>query len=92
MKYKKALIAKAIYVEWRRPESILEKSLYGLTTTSENVARVFINTKARGQELSNTFFHEMTHVFFAFHKNKVPEKKQEMLAQKIGEICKEVLR
>jgi hypothetical protein len=87
----KQLVAKAIYLEWRRPESKLEKQCYGVTTTDNNVARIFFNTGLKGST-SNTFFHEMTHVFFAFHRHNVPDCLQEKLAQKIGTICSEVLR
>lgn len=92
MKVDKPLVAKSIYLEWRKPQTKEETQVYGLTTTSNFVAKVFFNTDVRGQNLANTFFHEMAHVFFAFHKHKVPSKKQELIAQKIGEICKEVLR
>lgn len=92
MTTKRQLVAKAIYLEWRKPESKIEKQVYGLTTTDANVARVFFNTELKTNELSNTFFHEMAHVFFAFHKHTVLKEDQERLAQKIGTICKEVLR
>lgn len=91
MKYGKQLVAKAVYLEWRRPETKVERNTYGLTTTNGDIARIFFNTSIK-QELANTFFHEMTHVFFAFHKHKVPENVQEALALKIGAICKEILQ
>lgn len=91
MMQRKKLVAKAIYLEWRKPESGMEKQCYGVTTSDNNVARVFFNTSLKHSS-SNTFFHEMTHVFFAFHKHNVPEEIQEKLAQKVGSICSEVLR
>ena len=42
--------------------------------------------------LVDTFFHELTHVFFAFHNNNVPDEEQERFARKIGTICAEVLK
>ena len=92
MKNSKKLIAKAVYLEWRQPQDKTERECYGVTTTDNSVARIFFNTKVKGQQLANTFFHEMAHVFFAFHKNNVPADVQERLAQKIGAICSEVLR
>ena len=86
------LVAKSVYLEWRRPETQMERDCYGVTTTDNNVAKVFFNTSVKGQRLANTFFHEMAHVFFAFHRHKVPDCVQEKLAQKIGTICEELLR
>jgi hypothetical protein len=55
------------------------------------VAKVFIDLKQSQRSMVDTFFHEITHVFFAFHKNNVPIRAQERIAAKIGKLCGEAL-
>ena len=83
---------KFVMFEWRRPITKLEKSCYGVTDDGQHNAKVFFNTTIGKNDMVDTFFHEMTHVFFGFVKNNVPSQKQEKLARKIGALCKEALR
>ena len=90
------MTTRVIVIEWRNPQNATEAKFYGSTNTSENVVKVFINLKKNqiSQDLTDTFFHEMAHVFFAFHyKNKkMGGNLEESIARKIGRICSEVLQ
>lgn len=88
-------ISKAVYIEWRYPKTKAEKKLYGLTEYDNKfVAKVFINTQAGRRHLIDTFFHEMTHVFLAMHRRrgKMHSKREEALAQQIGQTCAYLLK
>jgi len=81
-------------IEWRKPATKFEKSRYGTTEVSGNIAKVFIDEKQNSQEMVDTFFHEMAHVFFGFHsKNKkMTDKQEEYLSAKIGSIAALLLK
>lgn len=88
-------ISKAVYIEWRHPKTKQEKELFGLTEyDSKYVAKVFINTQGGMEHLPDTFFHEMAHVFFAFHRRrgKLHSKREEALAKQIGQTCAYLLK
>lgn len=88
-------ISKSIHVEWRHPRNKKEQELYGLTEYDNKfVAKVFINTQSGEKHLADTFFHEMTHVFFAFHRRrgKMHSKREEALAKQIGQTCAYLLK
>ena len=88
-------INKAVYIEWRYPKTPAERALYGLTEyENKYVAKVFINTRMGKRSLPDTFFHEMAHVFFAFHskRGKLHHKKEEALAEQIGKTCAYLLK
>lgn len=87
-------IQKAVFIEWRRPNGKKERKYYGLTEyENEHVAKVFISTNGR-KHLVDTFFHEMAHVFFAFHQKnkKMSNKREESLASHIGKACAAILQ
>jgi hypothetical protein len=88
---KPKVIAKSVMLEWRKPETKRERAAYGVTYGDNRVAKVFIDMNQSQCSLVDTFFHEMTHVFFSFHKNNVSGKAQERIATKIGKLCGEVL-
>lgn len=88
---KKRTVAKSILIEWRKPESPLEKKSYGATYANNHVAKIFIDAHSSQRERVDTFFHELVHVFFAFHNHNVPSAIQEKLAAKIGKLTSEVL-
>jgi hypothetical protein len=88
-------VQKAVFMEWRNPRTKQERKLYGLTEyENRHVAKVFINTRNDGGEIVDTFFHEMAHVFFAFHRRrgKVNLKREEALASQIGKTCAYLLK
>jgi hypothetical protein len=88
-------LQKAIFMEWRNPRTRHERKLYGLTEyTNSAIAKVFINTQGGEGHLVDTFFHEMVHVFFAFHRQrgKVNLKREEALASQIGKTCAYLLK
>jgi hypothetical protein len=81
---------KAVWIEWRGPKTKNEAELWGETRfDNPHTARIFINTK-RGEN-PETFWHEMVHVFFHFHKHKVSPQKEEQLCRKLETIIMEVL-
>ena len=89
------LVNKAIYIEWRFPKNKKERDLCGLTEYENKfIAKVFINTQAGRKHLTDTFFHEMAHVFFAFHRRrgKMHSKREEALASQIGKTCAYLLK
>lgn len=86
------IINKAVWFEFRTPQTKEEKGVYGLTESTCDVAKIFINTRLKSTHFAETFFHELAHVFFSFMYHKVPKHKQEELARKIGVVCAEVLR
>lgn len=53
-----------------------------------------VRRNKKGSTLVNTFFHEMAHVFLAFHgKNKqMSNAKEEKLAKAIGAACARILK
>lgn len=88
-------VSKAIYIEWRYPKNKVEQGLYGLTEYDNRyVAKVFINTQASRKHLTDTFFHEMTHVFLALHRRrgKMHSKREEALAKQVGQTCAYLLK
>lgn len=87
-------MSKVILIEWRDPKNKYEKDKYGWTEVDGSVAKVFIKRKQCSKELTDTFFHEMAHVFFGFHsKNKrMSDKQEEYLAAKIGQLAAALLK
>lgn len=87
---------KYIHLDYRKPRTKEESTLYGLSNVDLNTADIFINVNKhrKGQNLVDTFFHEMAHVFIEFHgkKNQMNEHKEEELAMAIGKACAEVLK
>ncbi len=87
---------KFIHIDYRVGRSKEEKSVYALSHVDVNTAEVFINVhkNRNSQDLADTFFHEMAHVFFAFHgKDKqMTDTEEEELALQVGRICAGVLK
>lgn len=87
---------KYIHIDYRRPRTKAEKRLFALSNVDTNSTDMFINTNKhrRGANLIDTFFHEMAHVFLAFHgKDKqMTDAKEEELATHVGRICAEALK
>lgn len=87
---------KSIHIDYRGPRSKYERGYFGLTTSDKTSADVFLNVNKhkKSDDLVNTFFHEMAHVFFAFHgkKRQMTAAEEERLAQQVGRICAGVLR
>ncbi len=87
---------KSIHLDYRAPRSKSEKGFYALTDVERNTAHVFVNVykNRNSQDLTDTFFHEMAHIFFAFHgkKKQMTDAKEEKLAQQLGRVCAGVLR
>jgi Zn-dependent peptidase ImmA (M78 family) len=84
---------KTVVFEWRHPRSKEEAECYGTTDNLGNVSYVFINTRNTKGKLSvNTFFHELTHVFFNFYGGrKVSEAEQEKLAKIVGSVASDIV-
>lgn len=87
---------KYIHLDYRKPHTKEESNVFGLSNVEIQHAEVFINTNKhrKGQNLIDTFFHEMAHVFLAFHgKDKqMSDAKEEKLAKEIGVACAEILK
>ena len=85
---------KVILIEWRTPKTKYEKSKYGTTEVNGDIARVYIQQNQSSKELVDTFFHEMAHVFFGFHKkNKhMTDEQEEYLAGKVGKLVAGLLQ
>lgn len=87
---------KTVHLDYRRPRTKGEKDMFGLSMVDAQSANVFINTNKHrnGQNLIDTFFHEMVHVFLAFHgKDKqMSDATEEKLAKAIGVACAEILK
>lgn len=90
------MITKNIHIEFRAPRNKSEKSYFGLTWSNNEKADVFINLRKnkKSSDMVDTFFHEMAHVFFAFHKTnrKMTEAEEEKLAKQLGRVCLGVIR
>lgn len=91
------MTTKAIWVEWRKPQTKEESRQYGSTTyQNENTARIFINTQKNktASDGVQTFWHEIAHVFFHFHerKTKLTKDAEEDLCRRLERIIYEVLR
>jgi hypothetical protein len=84
---------KTIVVEWREPRNKEEQGCYGTTDDLGNVSYVYVDKKLLGTNKAvSTFFHELTHVFFNFHRGrKLSAKQQEKYATLIGNIAEEIL-
>ncbi len=82
------MVTKSIVIEWRDPRTKSEKKNYAISDIKGNLATIYIKKKQCSKELVDTFFHEMAHVFFAFHRSKkrMSEEKEEFLAIKVGKI------
>lgn len=86
---------KSIWVEWRGPETKAEKALFGQTVwTNPNTVKIFINIQKNKQaiDLFKTFWHEMAHVFFKFHKSKRSSREQEDMCYRVEKVLWELLR
>lgn len=87
---------KYIHLDYRIPRTKEEKSLFGLSDVEKDTAAIFINVNMhrKGRNLIDTFFHEMAHVFIAFHgkDGQMSNAKEEKLAKEIGRVCAEVLK
>jgi hypothetical protein len=70
--------------------------VYALSNVATDTATIFVNVDMhrKSKNLSDTFFHEMAHVFIAFHgKDKqMSDAKEEKLAKEVGRICAEALQ
>lgn len=87
---------KYIHIDYRTPKNKEEGKFYGVTESERNSAGIFINVNKNrtSQDLADTFFHEMAHVFFAFHgkKKQMSIRTEERLAQQLGRICAGLLK
>lgn len=87
----------SIIVEYRSPKTSIEKTVYGTTrcNISKKKAKIFINfdKNETGHHFTNTWFHEMAHVFFEqYYSNiRLNDKQQEQLAYQIGNVAAGVL-
>lgn len=89
-------MTKFIHIDYRRPRTKEEKGLFALSYVDTNTTDMFINVNKnrKGITLADTFFHEMAHVFFAFHgKDKqMTAAQEEELATHVGQLCAEALK
>ena len=87
---------KYVHIDYRTPRTSEERSVYAFTEGDKHAATVFINVNKnrKSEDVIDTFFHEMAHVFFAFHKKnrKMSCAAEEKLAQQVGRICAGVLK
>lgn len=86
---------KYIHIDYRKPRTKSEKRYFALSNVDVNAADVFINTRKnkKMKDLVDTFFHEMAHVFIAFHAKdgQMTEQQEEMLCEALANKCSEVL-
>jgi len=87
---------KYIHIDYRKPRTKEEKSVYAISHVETNTANMFINVDMhrKSKNLSDTFFHEMAHVFLAFHgkDGQMTDAKEEKLAKEVERICAEALK
>jgi hypothetical protein len=87
---------KSIVLNYHKAHTKEEKVVFGQTRADKNIAEVYINiaNNRKSEDVVDTFFHEMAHVFFAFHnkKKKMSAATEERLAQQLGRISAEILR
>lgn len=87
---------KYIHIDYRKPRTQVENECWAITDVKNDTACMFVNINKNrtSKALSDTFFHEMAHVFMAFHgkEGQISEKAEETLAMKIGQICAEALK
>ena len=92
----KVNLTRSVFIELREPQTKREKNLYGSTALQEgsDIAKVFINNqKRRNGESLNTFFHELTHVWFAqFSSEKYDEAAIERLACLVGNTVEAIVK
>lgn len=84
----------AINIEWRRPTSKLEKKCYGVTTTrNPAIIDVFLRSNMTSSKSVQTFFHEMTHVFFRCYSKhkKFPKGYEEHIADVVGTVAAKIV-
>lgn len=78
-----------INIEWRKPSNKLEKKCYGMTRAhNAAVIDVFLRQDMKSKQSVETFFHEMTHVFFRCYNmhRKLPKGFEENIAEWVGRI------
>lgn len=87
---------KYIHIDYRKPRNKEEKECFAISNVDSNTTNMFVNVvkNQKGRTLSDTFFHEMVHVFLAFHgKDKqMTDYQEERLAERIGKLCAEALK
>lgn len=87
---------KYIHLDYRKPRTKAEKTYFALSNVDTHTTDIFINTNKNrlGKDLIDTFFHEMAHVFVAFHgkEKQMSAAKEEKLCREIGRRCAEVLK
>ena len=87
---------KYIHLDYRTPRSQKERDSFAVSEVDDRTANVFVNRHMhrKGNNLIDTFFHEMTHVFLAFHgkDDQMSSAKEEKLAKEIGRLCARVLK
>lgn len=82
----KPTIAKSIFIEWREPTKE-EKHCLGRTyLNNSHVAKIFVNNKQSDYECAKTFWHELVHVFYAFHNKKITKKNEEGVCRLLEDI------
>lgn len=83
-----------VNIEWRNPSSKLEKKCYGVTQAkNSNVIDVFLRERMPSRQSVDTFFHEMTHVFFRCYDRhkKLPKGFEEYAADLIGKVAAHIV-
>lgn len=93
MKRKRAT-TKAIWIEWREPETPHESKLYGRTRyDNAYTARVFINSlmNKSAAEQAKTFWHELVHVFVNFYNTDIRPDKEERLCYALERVIWEII-
>lgn len=90
------MTTKAIWIEWRKPLTAIEKKQYGSTSyQNANTVRIFINEKLTksSEQLVRTYWHEMAHTFLHFHRRgKINTKREEALCYRVEGILWELLK
>jgi hypothetical protein len=87
---------KYVHIDYRSPRNREEKRFFALTNVKRDTADVFVNVRKnrKGEDLADTFFHEMAHVFCAFHgkAKQMSSATEERLARQIGRVCAGILQ
>lgn len=90
------MTTKSIIIEWRNPRTKEEAEDYAETIASSDFARVFINSRKNqsSREIVDSFFHEMVHVFVAFHETRktMTAKEEEAIADQMGKMAAIILK
>ena len=77
-----------IILEVRKPRTKEERGVFGMTVTEDGYkTNIFINENQTGEEMVDTFFHEVAHAYLHWIPKKYKPGKAEALASLVGHVA-----